>query len=33
MPSLNALREFKTSFDNTGREKADLEAKGLPFND
>jgi tetratricopeptide (TPR) repeat protein len=33
MPSLQALREFKTSFDQIGNEKAVLEARNLPFED
>jgi tetratricopeptide (TPR) repeat protein len=33
MPSLSALREFKASFNRIGGQKADLEAKNLPFND
>ena len=33
MPSLNALREFKASFDEIGGQKADFEAKGIPFDD
>jgi tetratricopeptide (TPR) repeat protein len=31
MPSLSALREFKASFDDIGGQKADLEAKNIPF--
>ncbi|MDR1025594.1 MAG: tetratricopeptide repeat protein [Treponema sp.] len=33
MPSLQALREFKTSFDEIGDEKAVLEAQNLPYED
>jgi hypothetical protein len=33
MPSLNALGEFKYSFNNIGKEKADIEALKLPFDD
>jgi hypothetical protein len=33
MPSLNALREFKSSFDDIGGQKADFEARNLPFDD
>jgi hypothetical protein len=33
MPSLQALREFKASFDEIGDEKAALEAQNLPYED
>ncbi|MDR2480304.1 MAG: tetratricopeptide repeat protein [Treponema sp.] len=33
MPSLSALREFKASFDNTGGQKAVMEANNIPFDD
>ncbi|MDR0473280.1 MAG: tetratricopeptide repeat protein [Treponema sp.] len=33
MPSLSALKKFKDSFGDLGREKADVEASGLPYND
>jgi hypothetical protein len=33
MPLLSELKQFKASFGNIGREKADLEAKKIPFDD
>jgi len=33
MPSLNALGQFKYSFNNIGKEKADMESLNLPFDD
>ena len=33
MPSLSALREFKASFDNTGGQKAAMEANNIPFDE
>jgi tetratricopeptide (TPR) repeat protein len=33
MPSLSALGEFKSSFNNIANEKDDVEAKNLPFED
>jgi hypothetical protein len=33
MPSLSALQEFKTSFNEIGGERADLEARNIPLND
>jgi tetratricopeptide (TPR) repeat protein len=33
MPSLNALGEFKTSFNDIANEKRDVEARNQPFND
>jgi TolA-binding protein len=33
MPSLSELKQFKTSFHVIGKEKADLEAKKIPFDD
>jgi tetratricopeptide (TPR) repeat protein len=33
MPSLNALGEFKSSFNNIANEKSDVEARNQPFND
>jgi tetratricopeptide (TPR) repeat protein len=33
MPSLNALGQFKYSFNNIAKEKEDIESLGLPFND
>ncbi|MDR0584439.1 MAG: hypothetical protein LBG57_08850, partial [Treponema sp.] len=33
MPSLSALREFKSSFDNAGNEKNILAERNIPFND
>ena len=33
MPSLSALKEFKASFDNISHQKANLEAKEIPFDD
>jgi len=33
MPSLNALGQFKSSFNNIANEKADIESLSLPFDD
>jgi tetratricopeptide (TPR) repeat protein len=33
MPSLNALGQFKSSFNNIAKEKVDIESLKLPFND
>jgi hypothetical protein len=33
MPSLSELREFKASFNNIGGQKANLEARNIPFDD
>ncbi|MDR2597203.1 MAG: hypothetical protein LBC76_07785, partial [Treponema sp.] len=33
MPSLNALGEFKSSFNDIANEKSDVEARNQPFND
>ena len=33
MPSLSELREFKASFDDIGGQKADLAARGIPFDE
>jgi len=33
MPSLNALGQFKYSFNNIAKEKEDIESLGLPFSD
>ena len=33
MPSLNALGQFKSSFSNIGKEKADMESLNLPYDD
>ncbi|MCL2127853.1 MAG: hypothetical protein FWH38_06320, partial [Treponema sp.] len=33
MPSLSALRKFKASFDDIGNQKANQEARDIPFDD
>ncbi|MDR0643095.1 MAG: hypothetical protein LBG07_11635, partial [Treponema sp.] len=33
MPSLQALRDFKASFDDIGGERASLEEQHIPFED